>query len=649
VVDTVRRQSEITPVSPTVRAGAGFRPLGLDAVRVVDGFWARRQKVNREVAIPAGLQRLRESGAFRNLQRAAGAADGAYEGPLFIDSDVYKWLEAVAWEHGREPGAALAADQQEVTELVAAAQQPDGYLNTFVQVTTEDRSRFADLAFGHELYCAGHLMQAAVAQHRATGRRELLDVAVRFADFLVRTFRGEGPPQLDGHPVVEMALVELYRQTGNDKYLHLARDFVEARGHGRVEPDQGRRNAAYFSDRVPVRDAVTVEGHAVRAMYLAAGAADVATETGDDGLLAALRRQWEAMVATKMYLTGGLGSRWDGEAFGDPYELPPDRAYCETCAAIGSIQWNWRLLLATGTARYADLIERTLYNAFLPGISLDGQAYFYVNALQVRTGAGRDDPRSPATGRHGWYGVACCPPNIMRTLSSLDSLLATCTDGELQLHQYAPSTILADLASGRVELSVTTNYPWDGRIEVTVVTAPGPDWTLALRIPAWCVGAEVRVDGQLSAESCAPGTYVRLQRSWRPGSSVLIDLPMPVRRSAAHERVDAVRGCVAIERGPLVYCLEQEDQPPEALVDEVELVDGEYTVDWRPELLDGMAVVRLTGRVTRDRPALYRSSTAAADVGPHLPLTAIPYFAWANRGPGPMRVWIPLAAEDTTT
>jgi hypothetical protein len=638
----LRHQQTAAPVGLTAGAATTFRPLPLFASRVVDGFWARRQQVNRTTAIPAGLRRLRESGAFRNLRRAAGQDQGPFEGPLFIDSDAYKWLEAIAWEQGRLASKDLAAEQAEATALIAAAQQPDGYVNSYVQVVTGGAAQFTNLTWGHELYCAGHLIQAAVAQHRVTGDRELLEVAVRFADLLATTFGPGKRSELDGHPLIEMALVELYRETGATRYLELARHFVEARGHGWAATGPEPRPRSYYSDRVPVRAANTVEGHAVRALYLAAGAADLAAETRDDELLTALRRQWEAMVATKMYVTGGLGSRWDGEAFGDPYELPPARAYCETCAAIASIQWAWRMLLRTGDARYADLIERTLYNAFLPGVSLDGTAYFYANALQVRSGAADDESRNPANGRAGWFGVACCPPNIMRTMSSLGALLATTDDDGIQIHQYAASTISADLPAGTADLAVATNYPWDGHIEIMVRAAPEQEWSLSLRIPGWCTDAQARIGETRLPGTCEPGTYLRLRRRWAAGDSVVLDLRMPVRQTVAHECVDAVRGCAAVERGPLVYCLEQVDHPSDVLVDAIRLV-GEGTAVWKPDLLEGVTVIEMTGRTAPNRAPLYQAKTADTEQpGNFVRLTAIPYFAWANRGPGPMRVWIPL-------
>lgn len=301
------------------------------------------------------------------------------------------------------------------------------------------------------------------------------------------------------------------------------------------------------------------------------------------------------------------------------------------------------MLLRTGAPRYADLIERSLYNAVLPGISLDGSAYFYVNALQVRSGQADDDPRNPANGRAGWFDVACCPPNIMRTLASLGSLLATSDDDGIQIHQYAASAITAELPSGEAELAVATDYPWDGRIKISVQASPARDWTVALRIPAWCTDAKVLIAGAAAAEAGKPGTYLRLRRRWTAGDCVLLDLPMPVRQTIAHKRVDAVRDCAAVERGPLVYCLEQADHPAGVLVDDIQMMNGDRTAAWSPDLLGGVTAVQLTGQTTPGAVPLYQPRTADdGQPGRLAQLSAIPYFAWANRGPGPMRVWIPL-------
>jgi DUF1680 family protein len=463
------------------------------------------------------------------------------------------------------------------------------------------------------------------------------------ADHLVETFGADRRQDVDGHPVVEMALVELYRETGERKYLELARYFVEARGHGLMQ-NYGTE-PTYFSDRVPVREQTTVEGHAVRAVYLAAGAADVAAERADAGLVQALQKQFAHMVATKTYLTGGLGSRWEGEAFGDPYELPTDRAYAESCAAIGGVQWAWRMLLATGQSQYADAAERMLLNGFLAGVSLSGSEYFYVNPLQMRAQAHADENRSPAHGRRGWFDCACCPTNIMRMLASLGGYLAT-TDAEgLQFHLYAPCTLIATVGGGVARVSVETEYPWDGVVRVRVEQAPPAEWTLSLRVPGWTTGATLSVDGQ--GEAVAAGSYASVRRSWQSGDAVELVLPMPVRITEADERVDAVRGCVAIERGPLVYAVEQVDQPTGALVDDLRLdPTGPTGVEHRADLLDGVTVVSARGLAREHTAADWPYGPAGggpAPVGTDVRITAVPYFAWANRGIGPMRVWLPRA------
>ncbi len=633
-------RSTAGPVVPTTSAACRLRPVPSGSARITGGFWAERQQANRDAAISSGRDKLESAGNLDNLRIAAGKMQGDARGPIFMDSDVYKWLEAAAWEYARNPSEELLRAQRDVTAVVAAAQQPDGYLSSVVQIQVEGRYR--DLPWSHEHYCAGHLMQAAVAQVRCTGDRELLDVAVRFADHLVDTFGDDRRHDVDGHPEVEMALVELFRETGNRAYLQLARYFVEARGHGLM---QGYgQEPTYFSDRIPVREQTTVEGHAVRAVYLAAGAADVAAELDDKELLDALGRQFAHMLATKTYVTGGLGSRWDREAFGEEYELPPDRAYAETCAAIGGVQWAWRMLLATGEPVYADAAERMLHNGFIAGVSLGGAEYFYVNPLQLRAGAHADDNRSPAHGRRGWFDCACCPPNIMRTLSSLDSYLATTDEDGVQLHLYAPSEIATSLGDGRIRLSVETAYPWDGRVRVRVDDTPDREWTLSLRVPAWAQGATLTVGG--SERATAAGSYARVSRAWRAGETVELLLPMEVRLSGADERIDAVRGCVAIERGPLVYAVEQVDQPDGVVVDDLRLdVAGPRAAEHHADLLGGLTTVQVRGRAGRHEPAPwpYPAATEPASMpaGDGVQVTAVPYFAWANRGVGPMRVWLP--------
>jgi DUF1680 family protein len=620
------------PVVPTAAAGVVERPLPLSGVRITGGFWFDRQRINREVSVPIGSSRLRDAGNLTDLELAAELLTApdrepdpeAYRGPLFMDSDVYKWLEAVSWEYGREPSEDLRAEVDTFSKAVAAAQAPDGYVNSFVQVTRGGHDRYRDLTMGHEHYCFGHLIQAAVAAHRVFGDCQLWQIALRAADHLVATFGPDGSAGLDGHPVVEMALVELYRETGEPSYLALADHFVTTRGRGTIHG--WHRNPIYYSDRVPVREATSPEGHAVRAMYLAAGASDVATEGRDaDGALAtALERQWRAMIDTKQYLTGGLGSRWDGEAFGDPYELPPDIAYAETCASIGAVQWAWRRLLATGEVHYADGIERLLFNGFISGVSLSGEEFFYVNALQVRSDAVPDDHRQPVNGRQQWFHTACCPPNVMRTVAQLGGYLATTGNNSLTIHQYATTT----LDDGGRRLTVETDYPWDGRITVAVDGTDDSEWTLGLRVPDWCVGATLTEPDGTTRD--VPTGYAQVTRRWSPGDRVVLDLPMPVRLTAGHPRVDAVRGCRAIERGPLVYAVEQVDVSDGIAVDDLQLATtnpAELAVEARPDLLGGCVVV---------------SGAAMTIDGTLGRFTAVPYCLWANREVGPMRVWLPL-------
>jgi DUF1680 family protein len=607
-----------SPAAPSPQAFGALRPLGLDAARITGGWWAGRQQRVGEGSIPDGRARLEDAGNLDNFRIAAGRAPGAIRGPVFADSDVYKWLEAAAWEYARRPDEDLLASQLEVTELVAAAQEEDGYLNTVIQ---QRGDRYRNPARDHEHYCAGHLFQAAVAQSRCTGHDELLKVAVRFADHLVRTFGVGRREDVDGHHVVEMGLVELYRETGESSYLDLARYFVEARGHGLTARYGG--NLTYLSDRVPVREAETVEGHAVRAVYLAAGAADVATEIGDADLIDTLGRQFAAMAATKQYVTGGLGARWEGEAFGDPFELPADRAYAETCAGIGAVQWAWRMLLATGAPGYADQIEHLLFNAVMPGLSLTGDEYFYVNTLHLRDGAEADNERSAAGGRHHWFECACCPPNVMRTLAQLGGYLATQDEHGLQLQQYAPARITASLPAGDLAVSVQTDYPWSGTVRITVAEAPAAEVELALRIPGWADGATV--DGA----PAAAGGYARLTREFQAGETIELELPLEASVTTPHPRVDAVRGCIAIQRGPLVYAVEQADQREGVVIDELRVDPSTaFTAERRDDLLGGVTVLTFA---------------ATGPDASETRVTAIPYFAWANRGVGPMRIWLPAA------
>jgi hypothetical protein len=646
-------QSDTAPAGPvgmSATATWAHRPLPGRCARLTGGLLHDWQRRNLAESLPLALRQLEAAGNLDNVRlaiQAGSPADGAagaagrYRGPVFMDTDIYKTLEAIGWElaHGDRPE--LGAFAARTTSLLAQAQLPDGYLDSYFQVTGEPK--YSRLASSHEMYCAGHLIQAAVALRRGAGDARLLDVATRLADHLVREFLGQARG-LDGHPIIETALVELYRETASDDYLALARQFVDQRGAGLAgDSGLGRR---YLQDDVPVRQSVTEVGHVVRALYLEAGVVDVAAETGDTALLKSSADRWADMVAAKTYLTGGNGSRHADEGFGDRFELPPDRAYNETCAAIASFHWSWRLLLATGDARYADHMERVLYNGFGSGVSADGRRFFYVNPLQRREDHfEQDDPGR----RREWFSCSCCPPNIMRLIASLDHYIAstgTDTTGidttgaaatgadTLYLHLLTGSRV----AGAGLDVEVVTGYPWSGRVEVTVLAAAG-ERGLAVRIPAWSEVTGFRLNDDPERPVAPAGRYLLFRRAWRPGDRVTVELDVTPRVRRPDRRVDAVRGCVAVERGPLVYCFEQADQPAGTRVDDLLLAPGGVLAEV-PVMLDGVGEtiqVRVPARALG--PGDEPSNGAAADVT----AVGVPYFQWDNRDGAPMRVWMPEA------
>ncbi|MET0693914.1 MAG: beta-L-arabinofuranosidase domain-containing protein [Propionibacteriaceae bacterium] len=635
------------PVRLTDQSRVAFRPA--TAGSISGGLWFDRRRVNREVSVPQGWDHLHEASNFHNLELAAGLTTGEYVNNLpFLDSDLYKWLEAIGWTLSDPDLSDAGAVQLEEflstsAKLLEAAQEDDGYLDSHFQVRFPGE-RFQQLPWGHELYCAGHLIQAAVARHRTSGDTRILEVARRVADLVARSF-GTEEGKVDGvcgHPEIETALVELYRETGEQSYLDTAQYFIDRRGHQTL--GEARFGSHYFQDHLPIRDAPTVEGHSVRQLYLLAGAADVYTETGDEALKAAVERLWAEMVATKTYLTGGIGAHHQDEAFGDPYELPNERSYCETCAAIASVMFSWRMLLITGEARYADLIERTLYNGFLGGLSLDGSKFIYANPLQVREGhmsGGNDGDYA----RKSWFHCACCPPNVMRTLSSLEHYVVLGSADEVRVHQYIPGTYTAEVGSGVATLRVETEYPWEGRVTIVAESTPGGSWGLGVRVPQWADSASVQVNGESVSGESHDG-WLTVSREWAAGDELVLELPLDVRFTRADPRVDADRGAVALERGPLVYCLEAVDNPGHRLDDIIIDTSNAPTVERNADLLGGVTTIHAQG-VQRPRPEAswwpYASVSADAPAagGASTALAAVPYFVWGNREEGAMRVWIP--------
>ncbi|POH68238.1 hypothetical protein C3B61_04430 [Cryobacterium zongtaii] len=629
------------PVSPLAGAHSVLRPLPLDAVNLTGtGQLASWQRVNRDATLAHCVRQLEESGALANLRIAAGLEGGVFRGFVFADSDVYKVLEAIGWEAGRAGGGAEVFDSfvDDTVALLQAAQQDDGYLDSFFQVAKPDE-QFADLRWGHELYCLGHLLQAGVAWQRTRGRTDLLEVGLRFAGLVEQRFGAGGVDAVCGHPEIETALVEVYRVTGQRRWLELAQRFIDLRGHRSVGED--RFGYGYFQDHEPVRTVPGATGHSVRQLYLAAGVADVYAEDGDPELLAALERIWSDVHRSKMYVTGGLGSRHRDEAFGDPFELPPDRAYSETCAAISSVQFNWRMLLLTGEGRFADEIERALYNAVAGSTTSDGTAFFYSNPLQVRTHRDGAHEQAPAR-RVGWYDCACCPPNLARLVSSLQHYAATTAAGSLQLHLYETGTIdLGGVGGAATVARIRTGYPVDGVVAIEF-DAPFTGGEVALRVPAWAESWRLTVNGETASTAVSAG-YLRV-----PGAgirSIELVLDMPVRLRRAHPQVDAVRGCVVVTRGPLVYTLEQADLPGSLVLEDF-VVDAAADAELGPVDADlGVPLVRITGaRRAPDAGELYPvASGARSPGGDAITVTAVPYYRWGNRAPGGMRVWIPTS------
>lgn len=640
------------PVDNSHSTKSSYKTQFNGAVKFTGGFWADRQATNHKASLKHGYAMLHKAGNFHNLKLAAGAESGSYRGMNFADENVYKWLEAMGWELGRAPDAELQSLADEAIALVAAAQQPDGYLNSYYQVV-EPGNRWSDLDFGHELYCAGHLTQAAIAFQRAMGDDRLLKVVVRFVDHIEAVFGPGKREEACGHPEVEMALVELARLTGQERYRTLAQFFVDQRGKHKMR-GIGANGPTYHQDHVAVREAQEVAGHAVRQMYLAAAIADLYMESGEQALLETSTRLWEDMTRGKMYITGGVGSRYDGESFGESYELPPDQCYCETCAAIGNFFWNWRMLLISGESRYADLMERILYNAILSSPALDGTHFFYVNPLMLRNGryvrlSANPDEAHDTSGRPEWHSVSCCPPNVMRLLASLPNYFATHDATGIQIHQYSNMEIRVDQNKQAARaLQLETEYPWDGRVKINVKSSDVQPWTLSLRVPGWCQSFGVQVNGSEQTKNLEKG-YLTIQREWATGDVVEVEFAMPPFWVQADPRVDSVRGCVALQRGPIVYCLEEQDQEPDVnLLDaKIDLAQN-LTARWWGDLLSGVVTLEATGRQpnhsNRPHNGLYRQMFSANNFGTSdrtVKLTAIPYYAWGNRGLESMRVWIP--------
>ena len=644
-------------IAPVVPSSGTLTPLGLSSVTITDGFWADRQATNLLGTLPHIEHWLDREGWIANFDLiATNSPLENRRGREFSDSEAYKYLEAIAWTLGQRGLPSADAIRWEVTfrslvSRLAAAQDDDGYLNTNFGHSGQ-APRWSDLEWGHELYCLGHLFQAAVARVRTSPEADdgLLGVACRAADLICDVFGPSGLQSVCGHPEVEVGLAELARATGDRRYAAQAALFVERRGFGTLADIEWGRS--YYQDDVPVRRATVLRGHSVRANYLAAGAVDVAVDGDDAALLNALTTQWNSTIARRTYITGGQGSHHQDEAFGADWELPPDRAYSETCAGIASIMFSWRLLLHEGDVKYADLIERTLFNVVATSPSSDGRSFYYSNTLQQReaTVAASPDqisPRASSSQRAPWFEVSCCPPNVARTLASLAAYIATVDSAGVQIHQFASCSIQTTLDCGQeVNLEVTTDYPRTGRVQVRVgddIESTSP-WSIALRVPSWAVGAHIVsrfADGRMIESLVKPG-YAEFTELFRAGDVIELELPMEPRFTVPDSRIDAIRSTSAVERGPEVFCLESVDLPG---ADAQMLEHMRLEISGGAEAVDGRIFVRLKDHRDVDGPWPYHAELAVSGTarGKSIRAELVPYHSWAERGSSTMRVWIPTA------
>ncbi|MFC1465617.1 MAG: glycoside hydrolase family 127 protein [Candidatus Brachytrichaceae bacterium NZ_4S206] len=617
-------------------------PLPFTHVKLSDRFWAPRIEVNRTATLPAEYVMCETTGriAAFDLKWKKGDPNPPH---IFWDSDVAKWIEAAAYSLATHPDPELDALLDSVIARIAKAQRRDGYLNTHYIVFERAKldKRWTNLRDNHELYCAGHLIEAAVAHYQATGKRALLDVMCRYADYIDSVFgRGRGKLRgYCGHEEIELALVKLYHVTGERRYLKLAQYFVDERGRKphyfdiearRRGEDPARfrfRTYEYNQSHIPVREQSVVTGHAVRAMYLYSAMADLAGEIGDASLLAACERIWHSVVDERMYLTGGIGPSAGNEGFTVAYDLPDETAYAETCAAVGMVFWNHRMLQFDGNGKYADVMERALYNGTISGVSLDGTRFFYENPLASRG----DHHRQP------WFDCACCPPNIARLIASVGGYFYSTGEDGVWVHLYAAGK--AEFPDWGLMIEQTTDYPWGGKVTLRVTVDEPKRFALHLRIPGWCTKYALEVNQSPVSNLRSRNGYVAITRTWRTGDTVILDLDMPVQLVRAHPNVRQMTGRVAIQRGPVVYCLESTDNPVSPL-DRISLpLDMSWRVEHRPELLGGVTVLR--GKALVDdatwRGGLY--ALARPIKRKPVQIVAVPYCVWDNRAPGEMRVW----------
>ena len=612
-------------------------------VTLTDDFWSGRIETNRTVTIPFGFKKCEEEGRIRNFAKAGGLMEGKYEGKMpFDDTDVYKIIEGASYSLTIHPDKELEKYIDDIIDKIAAAQEEDGYLTTWktIDANTTPASwvkpgpRWYNLGASHELYNAGHMYEAAYAHYRATGKKNFLNVALKNADLIAEVFGPRKKLTPPGHQIIETGLLKLYRATNDKKYLDLAKFFLDQRGNAAGHKLYG----AYSQDHKPVTEQDEAVGHAVRAVYMYAAMTDIAGMMNDSAYRSAVEKIWDNVVSKKIYITGGLGAKHEGEAFGDNYELPNKTAYNETCAAIGSVYWNNRMFLLTGDAKYIDVLERTLYNGLISGVSLSGNLFFYPNCL---LSDGKYKFNQGSLTRKPWFDCSCCPSNVIRFIPSVPNYIYAHKDNCLYVNLFIAGKADVEMNKTSVEISQETDYPWDGKVVIKVNPKNSESFAVNVRIPGWAVGKPMpsdlysylsenpeKVTLKLNGEPIDIKTdkgYAVIDRKWSKGDTIELDLPMPIRRVIANENVKDDIGKTALVRGPIVYCAEWVDNDNKVL-DMVVPDNAEFQTQYKKDLLNGLTVI--TGDILDES-------------GNERKLTAIPYYAWSHRGPGEMTVWLP--------
>lgn len=641
-----------------------YKPVPFTSVQLTDNFWMPRIKVNHLVTIPASFERCESTGRVKNFVMAANRSGKFCTIYPFDDTDIYKTIEGASYSLSLFPDAKLAAYLDSLITIVGKAQEPDGYLYTARTINPNDPHPWSgkerwekERELSHELYNSGHLYEAAVAHFQATGKRNLLDIALKNADLVCSVF-GPGKRHVaPGHEIVEMGLVKLYRVTGKQEYLETAKDFIEYRGHYNGYDSTSKdewKNGMYWQDNMPVVDQAEAEGHAVRAGYLYSAMADIAALTGDEKLLHAVDTIWNNLVSKKIYVQGGAGAIGAGERYGDNYELPNETAYNETCAAIANVFWNERMFMLHGDSKYIDVLEKILYNGLISGVGLDGKSFFYTNAMQVKNNFSHPDMEAQ---RSGWFPCSCCPTNVVRLLPSVPGYVYAQKDDKLYVNLFINSDATMKIMGNDVAVEQQNNYPWSGDLKFIINPKKSDEFSMLVRIPGWARGeampsnlysfqSTMRIQAQVPitvngqpVEHTMQNGYAVIKRKWKKNDVVEVQLPMNVERIVANENVKSDIGKVALQRGPIVYCAEWADNNGRA-ANIVMPENATFTTEYKPDLLNGVEVIKATV------PAIVVDAKGQSVQTVSQPFTAIPYYAWANRGRGEMMLWFPEKVKD---